>query len=78
MVLVFEGSGERLTREHKVAAWAIWHAASLNAYAYHKPAAMPSLESLTGEKRATRVQSPEEMKAVFAAMRARAKTRPEA
>jgi hypothetical protein len=33
---------------------------------------MPTLESLTGKKPA-RIQSPEEMKAVFAGMRRRAK-----
>lgn len=39
---------------------------------------MPKLESLTGRKPVVRVQTPEEMKSVFAAMRARAKKRPEA
>ncbi|WEK56487.1 MAG: hypothetical protein P0Y52_07930 [Candidatus Brevundimonas phytovorans] len=38
-------------------------------FANHNPKRMPTLESLTSETVPARVQSPEEMKAVFAAMR---------
>nr|WP_314432389.1 hypothetical protein [uncultured Brevundimonas sp.] len=39
------------------------------AFAFHAPKHMPKLESLTGERAAPRVQSPEEMRAMFAAIR---------
>lgn len=50
--------------------WAAWQAASLNAYAYHSPKKMPALDTLLDMKpKARAVQTPEQMKAVFDAMR---------
>lgn len=51
-------------------AWQAHTTASLMFFAYHDPKHMPKLESLTGDKPRLRVQTPEEMKSVFAAMRA--------
>ena len=50
-------------------AWLAHTTASLAAFAVHKPKAMPTLDSLTGSRPALRVQTPDEMKAAFAAWR---------
>ena len=68
-MIALESKGRAAETEHKLRAWLAWQTASLTAYAYHDPKKMPTLDSLTGRKVA-RAQTPEEMRAVFAAMRA--------
>ena len=67
LALIFKGETERLEREHKLTAWTVWHIAALTRC---NPKHFPTLQEMTGEKPKPKVQTPEEMKAVFAAMRA--------
>lgn len=53
--------------QHREVAWAAWHTAALG-----RIKKMPTLEEMVGEKVVAVVQSAEQMKGVFAAMRARA------
>lgn len=69
VALIFKGEHQRLERERKLAAWSAWHIAALGK---SDPKKFPALEDLTGDRPAPRVQTPDEMKSVFAAMRARA------
>ena len=62
-----EAKGRAAETAHRNAAWLAWQTASLTAFAFHAPAKMPRLKSLTGEKRQRQAQTPEQMKAVFAA-----------
>ena len=59
----------RAELEHRERAWQAHTTASLTAFAFHKPKAMPSLDSLTGVQATPRVQTVDEMKAAFAAWR---------
>ena len=59
--------GRAAETAHRNMAWLAWQTASLTAFAFHAPAKMPRLETLTGERRPREPQTPEEMKAVFAA-----------
>lgn len=68
--IALQGKARAALTEQKNRAWLAHTTASLVAFAHHKPKAMPALDTLTGEKRHPRIQSPDEMKAVFAAMRA--------
>lgn len=68
-----EARARAIERAHKESAWLGWTTASLTAFAYHDPKKMPPLESLTGVKSKPRIMSADEIKAVFANMRARAK-----
>ena len=70
MALSFKAQGERLERERKLLTGVAWLNAALTRC---DPKRFPSLEDLTGERRPAPVQTPEEMKAIFAAIRARAK-----
>lgn len=68
--IVLRARGEAAETEHKYRAWLAHTTASLMGFAHHAPKKMPKLETLTGERPAPRVQTPEEMQAVFAAIRA--------
>ena len=63
--------GRAADTAQKNAAWLAWTIASLAVFAFHDPKKMPALETLTGEPRRQRVQTPEEMKASMAAWAAR-------
>lgn len=70
-----EARGRAAETQQRQAAWLAWQTASLNAYAFHKPGKMPSLESLTAPRPKVEVQTPDQMRAVFAGMRRRAERR---
>lgn len=59
--------------EQKQRAWLAHTTASLVAFAYHSPKKMPRLETLTGGQAAPRVQTPDEVRSVFADIRAKMK-----
>ena len=65
--MALQAHSERLDREHRQGAWIAWHTAALG-----RVKRMPKLEELIGGKVHAAVQSAEQMKSVFAAMRARA------
>lgn len=66
--MTFKADSVRTERAGKDRAWLAWHVAALSKC---DPKKFPKLEDVMGERPAARVQTPEEMKAVFASMRAR-------
>lgn len=73
--MALAAKGRAAETDHRLRAWSAWQTASLTAFAYHSPKKMPKLESLTGQKPAPRIQTPDQMKSMFAAMRAKAARR---
>jgi len=64
-----EAKGRAAETAHRANAWLGWTIASLGAYAFHAPAKMPTLESLTATKPKVTIQTPEQMRAAFASWR---------
>ena len=65
--MALQAHSARLEREHRPGAGSAWQTAALG-----RVKRMPKLEELIGGKVHAAVQSAEQMKSVFAAMRARA------
>lgn len=63
---MFAGAGERLEREQQARAWQAWHTAVIP-----RMKTVPELNALMGVKPKLRIQTVDEMKAVFATMRRR-------
>lgn len=64
--------GRAAQTAHEQRAWAAWHTSWLASFAFHAPKSMPKLETLTGKRSLPKAQTPNEMKAAFAAWRAAA------
>ena len=71
--LTFAAEAKIAERAHHTRAWLAWQTASLTGFAFHKPSAMPKLETLTGQKPKITVQTPDQMKAAFAEWRTAAR-----
>lgn len=65
--LQMAGEGKRLEREQEARAWLAWQTARLG-----RVKEFPALHEITGVRPVVQRQSPDEMKAAFAAMRAAA------
>lgn len=65
--LQMAGEAKRLEREHVSRGWLAWQTARLG-----RMKDFPALHEVTGVRPVVRKQTPEEMKAAFAAMRAAA------
>ena len=69
--LAVEAKEKAAKFDHQNLAWLAWHTATLTGIATNNPKKMPTLESLTGTRSLPPVQTPEQMRAVFARMRER-------
>lgn len=66
IAVAFEARARAAEREREHVLWAARETALLNAYAYHKPYRMPSLDKLLGREQ--RAQSGEERRALMKAL----------
>lgn len=69
IAVAFEAKARAAEREREHVLWAARETALLNAYAYHKPQKMPSLDKLLG--REERAQSGEQRRALMKAFAAK-------